>query len=95
MLLERTARLKLRRQGVVETQRFGVSRGLNTKHLAHLRAEADVPVFALERGETRAEHLFTDEYWRDYLEWTRPEREAAERSEHERRGAELLKTLVI
>lgn len=46
-------------------------------------------------GETRAEHPFTDEYWGYYLEWTRPEREEAERFAHERRETELLKTLVI
>lgn len=95
VLLEESAGLELRSQGLVEGQRFGVSRKLNAKNLAQVREKMGLGPFAMEEGETDPAWLYTDEYLRIYEEWTRPQREAAAAAELERMKNELTSTLQI
>lgn len=89
------ARLKLRSQGTVETKRFGVSRVLDAKSVAAIRAEYGIPPSYLEQGETDPNVLFSTDYLDVWDEATRQAREAAEREEFERMKTELLNTLAI
>lgn len=95
MPVQQAARLKLRSQGLVATKRFGVSRDLDRKNVAALRAHYGLTPSALECGETDPHVLFSTEYLDAWDELTRPAREAAERAEREKRDTELHKTLVI
>ncbi len=95
MPVQHAARVKLRNQGVVATKRFGVSRNLDRKNVATLRDRYGITPSALACGETDPHVLFSTEYLEAWDEWTRPEREAAERAERERRNTELLTSLVI
>jgi len=93
--LEEVAGLKLRSQGIVGTKRFGVSRKLDAKSLADIRRVHGLSEFALERGETSPEALFTNEYLCAHYERTRPRREAERAAEFERSMTELQRTLHI
>lgn len=95
MPVQQAARVKLRSQGLVTTKRFGVSRNLDRKNVAALRAHYGLMPSALECGETDPHVLFSTEYLDAWDEWTRPAREAAERAEQEKRTTELQKTLVV
>lgn len=95
MPVQQAAGVKLRSQGMVATKRFGVSRNLDRKCVALVRERYGITPSALACGETDPHVLFSTEYLEAWDEWTRPEREAAERAERERRNTELLTTLVI
>ncbi len=93
--IQTATRLKLRSQGVVKTKRFGVSRVLDAKNAAALRAACGIPPSYLEQGETDPNVLFSTDYLDMWVELTRQARETAEREEFERMKTELLNTLAI
>ncbi|GJD93129.1 rolling circle replication-associated protein [Methylobacterium iners] len=95
LAVQKAARLKLKSQGLVTTKRFGVSRNLDRKNVAAIRAQYGITPSALTCGETDPHVLFSTEYLDAWDEVTRPQREAAARAEHERLQTELLTTLCI
>ncbi|MFK5596514.1 hypothetical protein ACFZ8E_05850 [Methylobacterium sp. HMF5984] len=83
-LKEIAAMRRMDPQGMVRTQRFGVSRALQQLRQTQLRAETGLPSNALRNGAMNFYELFDDRYY----QWS-------QRDENRRRTEELLKTLVI
>ncbi len=83
-LKEIAAMRRMDPQGMVRTQRFGVSRALQQLRQAQQRAETGLPENALRAGAMNFCELFDDRYY----EWS-------QRDENRRQSEELYKTLVI